>query len=244
MSAYIIYKLTFPNNKIRIGQTNREFERRISNYKTNAYNESEKNRNYNSYISKAIRKYGWDNIKKEILFTVPEEFVDELETQMIAKYKSANRQFGYNLDGGGSKNKHISEETKKKISLKNKGRKHTTESKLKIKKNHYNNSGENNGMFGVCGNKHPRYNKLHSIKSREQISNSLKGKKQSEETKRKRAKKVQKIVNMYDLSENFIKTFESIRLASIELNVDARRISDVLCNRKKHIKGYVFKYAI
>lgn len=36
MNNYIIYKLIFPNNKIRIGQTN-DFERRMNQYKNDSF---------------------------------------------------------------------------------------------------------------------------------------------------------------------------------------------------------------
>ena len=38
--------------------------------------------------------------------------MDELERQLIAKYKTQDRNFGYNLDSGGNFQKEHSEETK------------------------------------------------------------------------------------------------------------------------------------
>lgn len=50
--------------------------------------------------------------------------MDLLERRLIAQYNTTDRNFGYNLDDGGHKNKHHSEETKKKISESIKGENH------------------------------------------------------------------------------------------------------------------------
>lgn len=114
MNTHIIYRLVFPNNKVYIGQTCKNFNTRLAYYKSDTYNK--KSIRYTALISKSIRKYGWNNIKKEIICTVPEEFVDETERYFIKKFNSlaVNGQ-GYNIEDGGNKNKHHSEETKKKI---------------------------------------------------------------------------------------------------------------------------------
>lgn len=68
----------------------------------------------------AILKYGWDNFEHKILAKVSDEDADELEKYYIKKYDCLDG--GYNLDNGGKLNKHHSEETKKKMSEKAKGR--------------------------------------------------------------------------------------------------------------------------
>lgn len=68
----------------------------------------------------AILKYGWDNFEHIILAKVNDEDADELERYYICKYDCLKN--GYNLDLGGKLNKHHSEETKKKMSEKAKGR--------------------------------------------------------------------------------------------------------------------------
>lgn len=169
MNTHIIYKLIFPNNKIYIGQTKRNFNRRMNEYLSDACNESEKNKNYNKFISNAIRKYGWGNVKKEILFTTSEEFVDELETMLIAEYNSADKRFGYNIESGGHKNKHHSEETKKKISKSKKGNKLSEKTKEKISK-------------ALKGKNHPLWGKTHSNETILKMKKSHIGKKNSKES--------------------------------------------------------------
>lgn len=59
MDNYIVYRHTSPNGKVYIGITSRKPEQRWKN--VNGYKDSPKFYN-------AIKKYGWDNFKHEILF--------------------------------------------------------------------------------------------------------------------------------------------------------------------------------
>ena len=47
-----------------------------------------------------------------------------------------------------------------------------------------------------------------------------------------------------DLDGNFIKEFQSIRQASIQLNIDRSGIQRVLLGKYKQMKGYIFKYKL
>lgn len=54
------------------------------------------------YFKNAIEKYGWDNFDHLILFEeLTQEEAKQKEIEMIAKYKSNDRRFGYNLTAGG-----------------------------------------------------------------------------------------------------------------------------------------------
>ena len=66
----------------------------------------------NLYL-KQYKKYGWKNIKHEILFkNLNKEEAEQKEIELIAKYKSNQIEFGYNIANGGS---HVvSNETKKR----------------------------------------------------------------------------------------------------------------------------------
>jgi len=76
---YVIYKLTSPNNKIYIGQTN-NFNQRMIEHK----NCKKKNKLYN-----CVRKYGWDSFKKEIIaYTESKDSANILEESLIKQYKS------------------------------------------------------------------------------------------------------------------------------------------------------------
>ena len=67
----------------------------------------------------AIEKYGWENFNHDILVEgISQEQADEMERMFIHQWKTNDPQFGYNLDSGGSLNKHHSQETKEKMRIK------------------------------------------------------------------------------------------------------------------------------
>lgn len=147
---YYVYKHTFPNNKVYIGITRQEPEKRWKN-----------GLGYNAHqpiMKRAIKKYGWQNIKHEILFeNLTKEQACKKEIELITLYDSTNKQKGYNVSQGGegttgvkptieSKEKNriahlgkkASLETRKKISESNKGKhnkKRSEEQKKKISEN-------------------------------------------------------------------------------------------------------------
>lgn len=54
------------------------------------------------YFYKAIQTYGWDNIKHEILYThLTLKEANKIEINLIEKYNTIDRQFGYNMTKGG-----------------------------------------------------------------------------------------------------------------------------------------------
>ena len=117
---YFVYKYTFPNGKVYIGQTHKGSRRygRISSYK-------------DMLVRKAMDKY--PTFEKQILEYCSSENVDEREQFYIQQYKSMNMQFGYNL-ASGNKNKELAESVRKRISEKRKGSQMPLEVKEKISK--------------------------------------------------------------------------------------------------------------
>ena len=98
MKKGIIYKYTSPNNKCYIGQTINE-DNRKNQHRSRCWKE-------NSHFYRAIRKYGWNNFKYEILFECniknPKRIkilLNEMEKYFIKKYDSFNN--GYNSTLGG-----------------------------------------------------------------------------------------------------------------------------------------------
>lgn len=104
--AYFVYKHTTPNNKSYIGITSyTKPELRWRN--GNGYN--------NQYFSRAIKKYGWENIKHEILYSnLSKEQAEQKEIELIDLYKSNNPVYGYNIENGGHVHC-VSEATKEKL---------------------------------------------------------------------------------------------------------------------------------
>lgn len=120
--SYLVYKHTTPINKVYIGITCETLAQRCKRGKGYRNNQA---------FWKAIQKYGWDNIRHEILFSgLTKEQAEQKEIELIAFYKSDKKSHGYNITSGGGVNSgfHLSKKTKDKISKAN--------------------SGTNNGMYG------------------------------------------------------------------------------------------------
>ena len=116
VKKYCVYKHTCPNGKVYIGITNQTVSSRWRNGK--GYH-------HNAHFTNAINKYGWQNIKHEILFDcLTEAEAISIEISLIAEYKSNQREYGYNQSSGGEEHKgcKCSEKTKRAISEANKGK--------------------------------------------------------------------------------------------------------------------------
>lgn len=114
-NSYSVYKHETPNGKIYIGITCQNPTKRWGNG-CNYRNQK--------YLYAAIKKYGWENIKHEVLYTgLSKEDAEQKEIELIAFYKSNDRKFGYNIDNGGKSKGRCSEETKRRISAVQKGKK-------------------------------------------------------------------------------------------------------------------------
>lgn len=212
---YCIYKHTFPNNKIYIGITAQNPARRWA--KGHGYKKQ-------PCIYHAINKYGWESIQHEILFTgLNKEEAEKKEIELIAKYKSNQKKYGYNVANGGNATGTVSKETRIKISMTLKGRpkekppfkgkQHSIETKTKLSKLR---KGEHNPMYG----KHI-----------------------TEETRAKMSKahkkcSLCKTVICIETGEVFISASEAAR----KIKTSQGNISAVARGEKKHIKGYHFIY--
>jgi hypothetical protein len=89
----IIYKAIFPNEKVYIGKTI-NFESRKYQHIWN----SKRKENSHIIMYKAIRKYGADNIKWEIIHECSSlKEMKEKEKEFINLYKSTEHEYGYNM---------------------------------------------------------------------------------------------------------------------------------------------------
>lgn len=133
--TYCVYRHITPSGKMYIGITRLSLQARWR------YGNGYKN---NPYFFHAIEKYGWNNIKHEVLLEgLTEEQAELAERLFIGYWDSTNRNKGYNIEGGGNLNKEVSDETRKKMSESKqgdkhpwRGRRHTEESKRKMSKSH------------------------------------------------------------------------------------------------------------
>lgn len=166
-------------------------------------------------LKRAILKYGKINFKKEIIIegNFNELLVNDLERHYIRLHNSTNLKIGYNLELGG-------------VGGRNKTI--TTEHKLKISK-------------ANLGTKWTKERKL-------KLSNSRKGIKFSKEHIENLSKNSKRLPNrsvpilQYDLQNNFIKEFKSIKEATVLLNLSQSSISMCCLNKRSTYKGFKFKY--
>jgi group I intron endonuclease len=189
-----IYKLTSPSGKHYIGQTMNLKERKRCFYNPNKYYSGHK-------LDNAIKKYGIENFKYEILVQIEiedkfllREHLDVLESQYIEKYDSYNNGYNMTLGGSGSKGCFQTEESRKKISEKTKDRKGsmlgkhlTEEQKRKV----------SDFAKTRIGDKNPFFGKTHTTDSKNKIGIAN-----------------GKPVIQMDLNGNFIAEFRSARDAA------------------------------
>lgn len=76
----------------------------------------------NHYLQSAWNKYGEDNFIFSIIKLCAKDELDCYEIQYIEQFDTMNRDKGYNLESGGRKNKHLSEETLHKLSIASSGK--------------------------------------------------------------------------------------------------------------------------
>ena len=243
---YYVYKHTFPNNKVYIGITQQEPEKRWKNGL--GYDA------HQTLMKRAIKKYGWKNIKHEILYkNLNKNEACNKEIELIALYDSTNKQKGYNVSQGGEgtigvkpteesklKNriahlgKKASLETRKKISESNKGKhnkKRTKEQKKKIseatKKAMQNPILRKRLSETHSGKNHRNYGKHLSEETKKKISETEKG-------KHKKGKKV--------ICIETNKIYESITLASNDTKADKYGIGQVCLGKRKSAGGLHWKF--
>ena len=172
MKTGIIYRATSPSGKCYVGQTILGLEHRKHGHKRDS-------KRFNHHFARAIRKYGIDIFKWEIICeNIPVKHLDENEIFYIDLCRSFR--MGYNGDEGGKSHrgwKHtaeskekmrgrkLTEETRKKMSKAKKGKPKSEEHRRKLSKAHK--------------------GKKHTAEAKKKISEARLGKKHTAETKRK-----------------------------------------------------------
>ena len=229
MKLYSVYKHTTPSGKVYIGITCRNPKIRWgagSGYKTQVFN-------------RAIEKYGWKNIKHEIICSgLTETEASAKERELIAEYDSCNPKRGYNKNYGGTFGNKVTEEGLLKIA----------ESKKKAVI-----------QYDTEGNMINRFSSAKEAAektgtNRQHISEVCKGKTQLKTTNgyvwryegdpftpivREHWGKPWRKVAQYSKDGKYIKTYESIGEARRETG--ARHIRRVLQGENETSGGFVWK---
>ncbi len=88
----VIYKAIFPNGKVYIGKSKSFDDRKNKHFYSPRY--------YNTKMSNAINKYGFESIIWEVIFETDDPIIlNQKEREFIIKYDSKN--IGYNTSDGG-----------------------------------------------------------------------------------------------------------------------------------------------
>ena len=247
LNIYTVYKHTLPkeisgkdNDMIYIGITSWKPEKRWQN-----------GRGYykQPHFYNAIQKYGFDNFLHEILFEcLTKEEAEQKEIELISKYQSNNREFGYNIANGGNCVGTMAQETKDKISKANMGNQYgkghvlSEEHKRKISEA----MKGNQHSKGLKMTEHVKKILLESRQNEEvrrKISNALTGKKQSEEHRRKNSESHKGIGGKKVVCIETRVVYSSIRDASKQLNLKGHHISTCCSGNRQTCGGFHWCYA-
>lgn len=234
MKSYVVYMHTTPNNKKYIGITSKN---PIKRWGCNG------NRYKTQFFYKAIQKYGWDNIEHKILFAnLSKKEAEQKEIELIKKYKSNQKEYGYNVENGGNSNGKHSEETKLKIAKANKGRKpwdygighnETTKHKISIA-----NKGKKRSAEAIEKMSKAKLGKKQSKETIIKIANANRGKKRSIETR----KKISKTMSHPVLCVETNTVYYGVREAERNTNISSGSISKCCNGKQKQAGGYHWKY--
>jgi len=227
-NMWTVYKHTAPNGKVYIGITHRKPKSRWQNGK--GYES-------NHHFYNAITCYGWNNIEHTIVQDgLTQKQAEDLERELIFKYKSYDKRFGYNKALGGHA---LSEESRKKIADTrkekqivpwNKGIECSPETKKKISdaltgKHHtVSDIGRQHIAEGKRGEKNPNY-----------------GKKLTDYQKACIAEACKKPVIQIDGDKEI--QYASVKEAGLATNIADCNITRVCKGQRLTAGGYKWKYA-
>lgn len=184
------------NNKLYIGQSV-NIEQRFQQHKSMLKH----NRHENEHLQNSWNKYGENSFEFSVIECCTENELDDLEKKYIAAFRTMDHNYGYNLESGGSINKHMSDASKAKMSKAKQGLYdgannpmfgiHLTLSEERKKALSERLSGKGNPMYGVhlkmsderrlkqsemfSGSKNPFYGKHHTDEARRNMSEKKRG---------------------------------------------------------------------
>ena len=227
----IIYGIeNLVNDKLYVGQTRNELNKRVNEHKCLLRN----NGHSNLYLQNSWNKYGENKFRFFILedgFTCLED-LSEAEKFWIDVLSLTDSDQGYNLTYGGENNYTLPKEVKDKIS-----------------------NNHSKYWLGVTGKDHPSFNikrskefkeklrranlgKVLSTNTRKKISNSLKNNINVKISREKQCKQVLQ----FDLDGNLIKEWRSISDISNKLNISRSCISRVCKGERNTSKGFKWRF--
>lgn len=265
MSKYLIYKITFPNGKVYVGLTSKGLEVRKKQHLRSA----NKPKSHSKLpVHKAISKYKdsitWKIIEDNIASL---KKASEKEISYIKALDSANRKFGYNATNGGGGVRMNNQTTQKlKSSLKTYFSKPLSKEKLSVAK-----GGKSfyaiSVITGIVLTEHKTQAEAAKVYDVLQaaISSCLRGKvycvndiafrfnpilepklpKKNNPNhgllSKKQMTRWSRQIQVYDLNNNLLHTFNNVKTCAETLNIGAYSVSRVLCGQRNKYKNMVFK---
>lgn len=227
-----VYQIYNPiTNKRYIGSSI-DIKRRLKEH----YRNLKRHKHCNQHLQNAWNKYSEYLIFEPIEYCSPEQCL-KLEQKYIDYYNSANRKFGYNIDAqAASAGKHLSFETRQKISKAKKGKKLALESIQKM-------------ILANLGKKKPKQSETMKLKYKNGYSiprfadvsqeKQLTWRKHLSDSARKRYSNYNNRPEGFYLKcifSNDIKYYPSLREASRKLGVDKSGINYAIKNNQGYMK--------
>lgn len=264
----LIYKVTNKvNKKIYIGQTVSTLTRRKSDHIRRAFSD----KCDNTYFYKAILKYGVDMFEWEVLCECMDDDLNSLERYYIEVFNSTDPTLGYNtLPGGNAYDNYCARKRKsmsQKIRFKSiEERKKVGNGKPIIQYDVFgeivkiwnsqqeaasvlgisacNISGCCNGLYKTSGGFLWRF--IYDPLTKDNVykmDKFLERKKIDRDIIRKKSEKLHKEIKQYTIDGSYLRTWKSIKAASIELNISSSNISSCCKSKSLSAGGFIWRYA-
>jgi group I intron endonuclease len=190
-------------------------------------------------LKRAIKKYGKENFKKEILEECKTiEELNEREKHWIKELRSTDHEVGYNIAFGGNggdvfSNHPNKEMIRSKQSEIKKGKVQTEEAKRKMSESKMGEknpmkhmTGERNHMFGRRGEKNPLFRK-----------------RRSSEVIKRAAKGHEKSLLQFSKEGKLLREWQSATQVRRETGLSDKHIGSVCKGNRSYAGGFIWKYA-
>lgn len=212
-----IYKITNPNDRVYIGQSN-NIKRRFNNYFNNLPKKQ-------TLLLKSFLKHGVENHKFEVIEECSIELLNERERYWQDFYDVLNGGLNCRLTETNDKSGFLSQQTKNKISNSHKGKKKTAEHVFKIALKNKGRTAHNKG-------------KKASIELKNKLSLAHIGNKLSEETKRKMSDKSASAKIVLDINTGVF--YKSAKEISELYNIKHNTLICKLTGKNKNNTGFIY----
>lgn len=240
--ASLVYKITFPNGKVYVGQTSCTLEARKSDHEYDS--------TYKKYahlpLYKAINKYGKDTLVWEVLIdNLSDEAANIWEQHYITLSNSSSKDKGYNRTSGGKKHFRHSDETKELISKKIKEHSQIYWQDPKRREKSATITKKTWEDLGIRAKRSEAIKKVRSSEEQRKIT-SEDNKKRYQDPEKLKAMAIAvgaKPFYVYSSDGTFVGEWLIANQCARDLKFKtSSHISNCLCGRSKSYCGYTFKY--